>query len=90
MFDEMHWECKVFREGISSKKEVKDEEHDALSKSTPPYPPYSLPSSPPHSLPPSHHGKVASNKPLLKLDIKFDFLVYDEVLNARKLDNWIP
>ena len=26
---------------------------------------------------------------LLKLDVKFDFLVYDGELNAEKLDNWV-
>jgi len=32
------------------------------------------------------HNKKAS---LIKLDVKFDFLMYDGELNAEKLDNWI-
>lgn len=36
---------------------------------------------PPLSTPPSSH--------LIKLDIKFDFPIYDGELNAEKLDNWI-
>jgi hypothetical protein len=27
--------------------------------------------------------------PSLKLDVKFDFLVYDGELNAKNLDNWV-
>lgn len=27
--------------------------------------------------------------PLLQLDVKFDFLVYDGELNAKNLDNWV-
>lgn len=36
---------------------------------------------PPLSTPPS--------SPLIKLDVKFDLLIYDGELNAKKLDNWI-
>lgn len=58
---------------ISSKK-FKDEDNSKK------YPPLS-----------SHSPceKDASKKTLLKLDIKFNFPVYDGELNAKNIDNWI-
>jgi hypothetical protein len=57
----------------------------------PPSPPSSTSSSisqpPPNS--PKGHGKIPPQIPLLKLDIKFELLVYNGEVNAEKLDNWI-
>lgn len=39
--------------------------------------------TPPNSL--VHHKKAS----LIKIDVKFDFLIYDGELNVEKLDNWI-
>ena len=55
--------------------------------SRPPFPPPSrLPSSPPSSpstsLPSSPHKKIASKKPLLKLDVKFNLPMYNGESNA--------
>jgi hypothetical protein len=58
-------------------------------------PPPSLPSStsstisqpPPNS--PKEHGKTPLPTPFLKLDIKFELLMYNGEVNAEKLDNWI-
>ena len=58
-------------------------------------PPHSPPSStsstisqpPPNS--PKEHGKTPLQTPLLKLDIKFEFPMYNGEVNADKLDNWI-
>ena len=36
-----------------------------------------------------HTHKHKSGMPLLKLDVKFEFPLYDGELNAEKLDNWI-
>jgi hypothetical protein len=40
----------------------------------------------------SHHSSFhhkASKKPLLKLDVKFDFPMFNGEANADKLNNWI-
>jgi hypothetical protein len=57
--------------------------------SRPPYSPPSTPSSPSTSPPSSLHKKIASKKPLLKLDVKFNLPMYNGEPNAEKLDNWI-
>ena len=38
---------------------------------------------------PKGHGKTPPQTPLLKLDIKFELPMYNEEINAEKLDNWI-
>jgi hypothetical protein len=57
----------------------------------PPSPPYSSSSTisqpPPNS--PKGHGKIPSQIPLLKVDIKFEFPMYNAEVNAEKLDNFI-
>jgi len=61
----------------------------------PPSPPSSSSSSPysstsstlPHRLPNYLMGN--GKTPLLKLDIKFEFPMYNEEVNAEKLDNWV-
>jgi hypothetical protein len=65
---------------------------------TPPSPPFS-PSSSHYTSNASSHSttstikkqthKHKSNMPLLKLDVKFEFPLYDAELNAKRLDNWI-
>jgi hypothetical protein len=58
-------------------------------------PPPSTPSStsstiskpPPNS--PKEHGKFPPQTPLIKLDIKFEFHMFNGEVNAEKLDNWI-
>jgi hypothetical protein len=62
--------------------------------SPPPSPPSSSSSSSSTSsrpLPnsPKGHGKTPSQIPSLKLDIKFEFPIYNGEVNAEKLDNWI-
>jgi hypothetical protein len=58
---------------------------------SPPSPPYSTSSTisqpPPNS--PKEHGKIPPQNPFLKLDIKFEFPMYNGEVNAEKLDNWI-
>jgi hypothetical protein len=36
-----------------------------------------------------HSKKTSFDLCLVKLDVKFDFPIYDGELNAKKLDNWI-
>jgi hypothetical protein len=59
--------------------------------SPPPSPPSSTSSTisqtPPNS--PKEHGKTPLQTPLLKLDIKFEFPMYNGEVNAENLDNWI-
>jgi hypothetical protein len=59
--------------------------------SPPPSPPYSTSSTisqpPPNS--PKEHGTTPLQTPLLKLDIEFEFPMYNGEVNAEKLDNWI-
>jgi hypothetical protein len=59
--------------------------------SPPPSPPSSTSSTisqpPPNS--PKGHGKNPLQTPLLNLDIKFEFPMYNGEINAKKLDNWI-
>jgi hypothetical protein len=38
---------------------------------------------------PKGHGKTPSQIPSLKLDIKFEFPIYNGEVNAEKLDNWL-
>jgi hypothetical protein len=61
--------------------------------SPPPSPPSSSSSSSTNSRPlpnsPKGHGKTPSQIPLLKIDIKFEFPMYNVEVNAEKLDNWI-
>jgi hypothetical protein len=38
---------------------------------------------------PKGHGKIPSQIPSLKLDIKFELPIYNGEVNAEKLDNWI-
>jgi hypothetical protein len=56
-----------------------------------PSPPYSTSSTisqpPPNS--PKKHGKNPLQTPLLKLDINFEFPMYNGEVNVEKLDNWI-
>jgi hypothetical protein len=42
---------------------------------------------PPNS--PKEHGKIPPQTPLLNIDIKFEFPMYNGEVNAGKLDNWI-
>ena len=57
----------------------------------PPSPPSSTSSTiskpPPNS--PKEHGKTPLQTPFLKLDIKFEFPMYNGEVNVEKLDNWI-
>jgi hypothetical protein len=57
--------------------------------SPPPSPPsstsYTISQPPPNSL--NEHGKTPLQNPLLKLDIKFEFPMYNGEVNAEKLDN---
>jgi hypothetical protein len=61
----------------------------------PPSPPSSPPSSPYSSSSSSkfnakkHVHKNNKEMPLLKLDVKFEFPIYDGEVNAEKLDNWV-
>ena len=57
--------------------------------SRPPSSPPSTPSSPSTSFPSSPRKKIASKKPLLKLDVKFSLPMYNGESNTEKLDNWI-
>lgn len=64
------------------------------SKPPPPLPP-SPPSTPPSS-PPSPHNptpppspKGYAKYPLVKIDVKFEFPMYTEEVNAKTLDNWV-
>ena len=57
--------------------------------SRPPSSPPSTPSSPSTSPPSSSHRKIASKKPLLKLDVRFNFPMYNGDPNLDNIDNWI-
>jgi hypothetical protein len=61
--------------------------------SPPPSPPSSSSSSSTSSRPlpnsPKGHGKIPSQIPSLKLDIKFELPIYNGEVNAENLDNWI-
>jgi hypothetical protein len=61
--------------------------------SPPPSPPPSSSSSSSSSTSlkhlPNGNGKTPSQIPSLKLDIKFEFPLYNGEVNAEKLDNWI-
>ena len=80
-------------QGESSKKDKSEEGEDP-----PKYPP-SPPSSPSSSSSSSTSLNTTSSgknslkhkldKPLLKLDVKFVFPMYDGKVNAKKLDNWV-
>ena len=88
--------------GEGSSENKKDENKDSKGNggNPPPYPPSSPPSSSLSS--PSTtsststtktahtHSKTPRGKtPLLKLDIKFEIPMYNGVVNAERLDNWI-
>ena len=45
--------------------------------------------NPPPSTPPSSPEKKNKKTSLIKLDVKFDFPIYDGELNVEKLDKWI-
>jgi hypothetical protein len=84
MVEELYREQRKNGEGPS---QVKDEEGGGDPPQTPPP---STSSSPPTS--PYQKGKpenIDSKLPLLKLDVKFDFLMYNGNLDAKKIDNWI-
>jgi hypothetical protein len=81
-------------QGDSSKQGNNEEGED------PPKPLPSPPSSPSSSSSSSsstssnstrikHSHKHKPDKPLLKLDVKFVFPMYDGEVNAEKLDNWV-
>jgi len=103
MVEDMYNEFKKGKgEGTSSPKPNKgveelflfvppDKEDKGKGEKPPPSPPSSPPSS---SAVPSSHKNSSSKKKkkkasLIKLDVKFDFQIYDGELNADKLDNWI-
>ena len=44
---------------------------------------------PPPSSPPSSPEKKKKKTSLIKLDVKFDFPIYDGELSVEKIDNWI-
>jgi hypothetical protein len=77
--------------GESSNQEKSEEGED------PPKPPPSPPSSPSSSSSTSsnptsarkHSHKHNLDVSLLKLDVKFEFFVYNGVVNAEKIDNWV-
>jgi hypothetical protein len=78
--------------GESSKgKSEEEEDHPQI----PPSPPSSPPSSPSSSSSSfksnakKHAHKHNKEMPLLRLDVKFEFPIYDGEVNAEKLDNWI-
>ena len=79
MVEEMYWEFKKGRsEDTSTSKQDKGIEEPLLyghSKGK------GKGKEPPLSTPPS--------SPLIELDVKFYFPIYDGELNAEKLDNWI-
>ena len=69
------------------KKDVDDHRlahHGDGGEYPPPYP-YSSDSSHHFSL----YSRHASKKPFLKLDVKFDLLMYDGECNVEKINNWI-
>ena len=98
MVEEMYREFKKGRgEDYSTSKQDKEVKEPLLvshsegkgkeEKPSPPPPPSSPSSSSySHKESPEKRKKKPS---LIKLDVKFDFLVYDGELNAEKLDNWI-
>ena len=55
-------------------------------RKTPPPPPYSPPSSPPssHRPTPPQSPKGHAKSPLIKLDFKFEFPMYNGEVNAKK------
>ena len=57
----------------------------------PPPAPYSPPSSPPStpSCTPPRSQKGHAKSPLLKLDVKFEFPIFNGEVNVEKLDNWV-
>jgi hypothetical protein len=79
-------------QGESSKQDKSEEGED------PPKPPPSPPSSPSTSSSSSKSSKSIARKhshkhkhdmPLLKLDVKFEFPMYDCEVNVERLDNWV-
>jgi hypothetical protein len=79
-------------QGEYSKQDKSEEGED------PPKPPPSPPSSPSTSSSSSKSSKSIARKhshkhkhdmPLLKLDVKFEFPMYDCEVNIERLDNWV-
>jgi hypothetical protein len=97
MVEEMYEDRKKAKgESTSVKTEAVKEEGEGEEPPEPPSPPSSSSSSSDESEHSSHKRKKHSKKsshshdfPLLKLDVKFDFPIYDGELNAKKLDNWV-
>jgi hypothetical protein len=88
--DYLEWKRPV--QGESS-KQAKSEEGEDPPK-TPPSPPSSPSSSSSSSTSSNSTARKHSHKhkpdmPLLKLDVKFVFPMYDGEVNAEKLDNWV-
>jgi hypothetical protein len=76
------------------KKEAHANDDASVNQGTggdPPKPPYSPSSSSSSSSEHSHHSshKASFKKPLLKLDVIFDLLMFNGYTNPEKLDNWI-
>ena len=84
--------------GEGNSEDKKDEENDSKGSGgkPPPSPPSSSSSSPSSSSSMSTaktthvNSKTPKGKtPLLKIDVKFEFPMYNGEVNAEKLDNWI-
>jgi hypothetical protein len=77
--------------GIGDSGDKTPKRNGGNGDSPPPSPPYSTCSTisqpPPNS--PKEHGKTLLQTPLLKLNIKFEFPMYNGEVNVEKLDNWI-
>ena len=93
MVEEMYEDWKKVPQIVESLVRVEGERVGGV-----PPEPLSSPSSSSYSSEHSSHRKRHFKKsshshardfPLLKLDIKFDFPIYDGDLNVEKLDNWI-
>jgi len=65
------------------------EDGDGGGSKPPPHPPPSSLSSPPTPTTPPTSPKGHVKSPLLKLDVKFELLMYDGGLNPEKLDNLV-
>jgi hypothetical protein len=73
-------------------KEKSEEGED--TRKTPPSPPsspstYSSSSTSSKSTARKHSHKHKHDMPLLKLDVKFELPMYDDEVNAERLDNWV-
>jgi hypothetical protein len=86
--DYLEWKRPVLGD-FSKGKSEEEEDHPQIPPSPPSTPP-SSPSSSSSSSKSSGKKNVHKNKhemPLLKLDVKFEFPIYDGEVNAEKLDN---